>query len=250
MKLVTYPCLHHSANKREWGGHPSLCETKVPGPQVPDTPTWRPPQSSDLGPSPSPAWRPKAGDLEAGDTAGVSFYHVKEKKTTSQVSLNFLFTRFHMWDRTVLVCLCLTCFTEHDVLKVYPHCWKWQDVLSRDWVRFRCLYVRGFPDDTAVKNLPVRWCRFDPWVRKIPGEGHGNPLQRSSLENPREREAWHAVVHGVAKSQTQLKWLKQQNIFDLQRCVHFRDTAKWLSYTCNHTQASLATQRVKNLPAV
>ena len=37
------------------------------------------------------------------------------------------------------------------------------------------------------------------------GEGNGNPLQYSCLENPVDRGAWWAVVHGVAKSQTRLK---------------------------------------------
>ena len=36
------------------------------------------------------------------------------------------------------------------------------------------------------------------------GEGTGNPLQYSCLENPRDRGAWWAAVHGVAKSQTRL----------------------------------------------
>ena len=38
----------------------------------------------------------------------------------------------------------------------------------------------------------------------IPGSpgGHGNPLQYSCLENPMNREAQQAIVHGVAKSQT------------------------------------------------
>ena len=45
---------------------------------------------------------------------------------------------------------------------------------------------------------------FDPWVRKIPGGGHKNPLKYSCLENPMDREAWQATVHGVAKSQTRL----------------------------------------------
>ena len=34
------------------------------------------------------------------------------------------------------------------------------------------------------------------------GEGNGNPLQYSCLENPRDRGAWWAAVHGVAQSQT------------------------------------------------
>ena len=40
---------------------------------------------------------------------------------------------------------------------------------------------------------------------RSPGGEHGNPLQYSCLENPMDREAWWAVVHRVAKSQTQLK---------------------------------------------
>ena len=39
------------------------------------------------------------------------------------------------------------------------------------------------------------------------GEGNGNPLQCSCLENPRDGGAWWAAVYGVAQSQTQLKWL-------------------------------------------
>ena len=35
-----------------------------------------------------------------------------------------------------------------------------------------------------------------------PGEGHGNLLQCSCLENPADRGAWRATVHGVTKSQT------------------------------------------------
>ena len=40
-----------------------------------------------------------------------------------------------------------------------------------------------------------------------PGEENGNPLQYSCLENPRDRGAWRATVHGVAMSWTPLKWL-------------------------------------------
>ena len=36
------------------------------------------------------------------------------------------------------------------------------------------------------------------------GEGNGNPLQYSRLENPMDRGAWKAAVHGVDKSQTRL----------------------------------------------
>ena len=42
---------------------------------------------------------------------------------------------------------------------------------------------------------------------RSPGEGHGNSLQYPCLENPMNREAWRALVHRVAMSQTQLKRL-------------------------------------------
>ena len=44
---------------------------------------------------------------------------------------------------------------------------------------------------------------------RSPGGGHGNPLQYSCLENPMDRGAWRATVHGVAKSWTWLKWASQ-----------------------------------------
>ena len=40
------------------------------------------------------------------------------------------------------------------------------------------------------------------------GEGNGNPLQCSSLENPRDGGAWWAAIYGVTQSWTRLKWLK------------------------------------------
>ena len=43
-----------------------------------------------------------------------------------------------------------------------------------------------------------------PGSGRSPGEGHGNPLQFSCLENPMDRGAWRAAVHRVTKSQTQL----------------------------------------------
>ena len=43
------------------------------------------------------------------------------------------------------------------------------------------------------------------------GEGNGNPLQYSYLENPRDRGAWWAAVYGVAQSWTWLKWLSSSS---------------------------------------
>ena len=43
------------------------------------------------------------------------------------------------------------------------------------------------------------------------GEGNGNPIQCSCLENPRDEGAWWAAVYGVAQSRTQLKWLSSSS---------------------------------------
>ena len=45
------------------------------------------------------------------------------------------------------------------------------------------------------------------------GGGHGNPLQYSCLENPKDTEAWQATVHRVAKSWTRLKWLSMHTLW-------------------------------------
>ena len=43
------------------------------------------------------------------------------------------------------------------------------------------------------------------------GEGNGNPLQYSCLENPRDGGAWWAAIYGVAQSWTRLKWLSSSS---------------------------------------
>ena len=60
-----------------------------------------------------------------------------------------------------------------------------------------------------LKNLPVsagdaRDVDSIPGSGRSPGEGNGNPLQYSFLENPMDGGAWWATVHRVAKSRTQL----------------------------------------------
>ena len=69
-----------------------------------------------------------------------------------------------------------------------------------------------FPGGAHGKE-PVCQCRrlkrrsFNPGSGRSPGEGNGNPLQYSCLENPVDSGAWQAVIHRVAQSQTLLKWL-------------------------------------------
>ena len=56
-----------------------------------------------------------------------------------------------------------------------------------------------------VKNLPANAGDTGdmgsiPWSERSPGEGDGNPLQYSCLEDSMDRRAWQAIVHGIRKS--------------------------------------------------
>ena len=67
----------------------------------------------------------------------------------------------------------------------------------------------------VVKNPPSMQDTQEMWVPSLggrpPGGGHGNPLQYSCLENPMDRDAWQAMFHKVAQSQTWLKQLSTQH---------------------------------------
>ena len=58
----------------------------------------------------------------------------------------------------------------------------------------------------VVKNQPANAGDTGsiPGLGRFPGEGNGNPLQCSCLENPIDRETWQSTVHGVIESLTQL----------------------------------------------
>ena len=81
---------------------------------------------------------------------------------------------------------------------------------------------------------------FNPWGREesdtteqfpfhfsllCTGEGNGNPLQCSCLENPRDGGAWWAAVYGVAQSRTRLKWLSIPHIH-IYGLLHFEITGQ------------------------
>ena len=61
-----------------------------------------------------------------------------------------------------------------------------------------------FPDGSVAKESAcnARDLGLIPGLGRSPGEGNGNPLQCSCLENPMDRGVWWATVHGVSKSRT------------------------------------------------
>ena len=68
-----------------------------------------------------------------------------------------------------------------------------------------CIH-QGFPGGSVAKESACNAGNLGsiPRLGKSPGEGNGNPLQYSCLENLLGRGAWQATVHGVTKSQTPL----------------------------------------------
>ena len=53
-----------------------------------------------------------------------------------------------------------------------------------------------------------------PGLGRSPGVGNGTPLQYSRLQNPMDRGAWEATVHGITKSWTQLKQLSMHKVIN------------------------------------
>ena len=80
--------------------------------------------------------------------------------------------------------------------------------MSCSWGKLLC-FAWASPGGSVVKNLPANAgdpgdTGSIPGLGRSPGGGNGNPLQYSCLENPVDRAAYQATVHGVAKTQTQL----------------------------------------------
>ena len=80
----------------------------------------------------------------------------------------------------------------------------------------------------------------NPESGRSPGEGNGNPLQYSCLENPMDRGAWRATVHGVAKSWIQLKQLSMHALAH-QKCWDEIEALHLTSHLLFHLQSWLVS---------
>ena len=76
-----------------------------------------------------------------------------------------------------------------------------EDKLKNYWGRYYELKILGLPRWLSGKEstCQCRTRRFNPWVRRSPGEGNGNPLRYSCLKYPMDRGAWWTTVQGVTR---------------------------------------------------
>ena len=104
-----------------------------------------------------------------------------------------------------------------------------QDVtVSMNWIKntydLSVLYfwssqvVLVIKDPTTASVGDIKDVGSIPGSGRSPGEGHGNPLQYSCLENSTDRGAWQDTIHGITQSQTQLKQLSMHVLYFTALC--------------------------------
>ena len=102
-------------------------------------------------------------------------------------------------------------------VRTYPHRDKVSPAVTKGTLSFPTVQLASCMQmlprwRLVVKNPPaaapdVRDVGLIPGSGRFPGGGHGTPLQYPCLENPMDRGAWRATVHGVAESRTRLERL-------------------------------------------
>ena len=83
----------------------------------------------------------------------------------------------------------------------------WPPLAQNEFLNFDLFFIlMGFPggSDSNASACNVKDPGSIPGLERSPGEGNGNPLQYSCLENSMDRGAWQATIHTVAESWTQL----------------------------------------------
>ena len=115
-------------------------------------------------------------------------------------------------------------FCKNKVKKVHTYLHALNSLLELclDWLSSLCMYkylactIQGFPGGSMVKNLSANAgdVSLIPGLGRCSGEGNGNSVQDSCLEDHMNRGIWRAAVHGTER----VGWLNKQNQkFSIQR---------------------------------
>ena len=124
--------------------------------------------------------------------------HVCPFSFTSPFNIILVFLK--NWSIVKLHCILISCVQQCEIyIYIYTH-------THTHIYFFRLFYIVGYCKTVSVIPCanPVDTCCLSTLyiVVCICGEGNGTPLQYSCLENPMDRGAWWAAVHGVARSRT------------------------------------------------
>ena len=124
---------------------------------------------------------------------------------SNQKQCHFLKAR-RVWKDNPGICVCV-CVCTHKYMCMltyfYTYVLRACSMLVWSWIWVEW----GFPGGCSGKEPACQFRRLRdkgsiPGSGRSPGEGHGNPLQYSCLENPMDRGSWWAAVHGVVKNRT------------------------------------------------
>ena len=103
----------------------------------------------------------------------------------------------------------------------------------------------GFPSNSVVTENAGDTCSI-PGSGRCPGGGHGNPLQYSCLENPMDRGAWWATVHGVSESWIRLRPLSTASQSHYHIDWHLSKQRLWCSRRIWNTIHTFPQDRLKS----
>ena len=137
-------------------------------------------------------------DCMDGRPPGSSVHGIFQARILEWVAVPF--SRASSWSRDLNPCL-LHC-------RWILYCWATRKVLNYTHSNIKSTTVTIFSNPWWLSGKESA-CNAGDWglipgLGRSPGEGSGNPLQYSCLENPMDREAWGATVHEVTKSRTRL----------------------------------------------
>ena len=107
----------------------------------------------------------------------------------------------------------------------------------------------------GLRRVRHDWLTHFHFLLSCIGEGNGNPLQYSCLENPRDGGAWWTAVYGVAQSWTRLKRLSSSSsssyglkyLNEIINCIFFTDNPKTYFYnnSCYYVSSILLNSLYK-----
>ena len=106
------------------------------------------------------------------------------------------------------------------------------------WPQAKSLISLSFFIWINQESVFIQTTHCTPGGRRSPGGGPSNPLWYFYLENPMVRGPWQDIVHGVTKSQTQLKWLSTHMLHQFNEMFY---KPPWTSLTYNRHANSFSS---------